>query len=116
MAMSPDVEREYQNAIRQVVLKHGTPISLPGQGRWGWQDFEAGNHLWQCGGRSDREVAEDDWYEFVSMGGPGDGHTHGVSLPGVSCNCGHLTDRTVRWQAHPSEIAEAVFEQAFGSR
>jgi hypothetical protein len=125
MTMSPEVQQEYDTALLAATLKHGTVVAT--RGRWGWQDFDAECHLGRMGAlpgepytpcrlvpAAGEGVAEDEWIEFEGTFYEGDKTHHGVIVNHVSCACGQLTDRSVRWEARVQEVAEAVFEMAFG--
>jgi len=115
MALSEELQREYEAVLQRAILRHGTVTNLPGTGRWGWQDYDATSHLAQCGGLSERQVLEDEWSEWGGTDA-GPNYKHGMSLTGVSCQCGRLADRKVRWDDYPTNMTEAVFEEAFGRR
>ena len=100
--------------LRSAIFKHAWIVDL--QPRYGWLDGSATEHLRSCGGYSRQDVREDDWYEFVSMGGPEDGHKFGLTLRGVSCACGQLQDRVLRWDASTYEVAAAVFQEYGATR
>lgn len=114
--MPPELEREYQATIRAAVLQNGYVVdTLPS---FGWMDHPATTHLRACGGYTPRftEVHEDEWYEFVSMGDGNEPAKHGMALDDVSCPCGQIKSRKVRWDAYPSEMIETVFQMAKGRR
>jgi hypothetical protein len=113
MTMSPEVEQEYQQALTESVVRRGTVVSLPGRGRWGWQDYEASRHLNECGGSAPGVPTEDYWYEYAGTNaGPEDGKRIGLVLYRVTCNCGQLDSREVRWDEHISNVAEELFAAA----
>lgn len=116
MAMSPETQKEYDAALKQATIQHGGVLDHR-TSTFGWEDYRASEHLRRCGGVSNEEVEEDDWYEFAgTFAGPEEGHKHGLLVSGVTCLCGELADRSVRWDADRSEIAEAVFEIALGPK
>jgi len=116
MALSEEAQREYDEALRRATIRNGSVLATR-ERRFGWQDFEATLHLGQCGGTSELNAQEDFWYEFAgTFAEAGDHEKHGVSLKGVSCQCGELSDREVRWTDYPSAMTEAVFGEAFGRR
>lgn len=122
MSMSPKLQAEYDAALLAATLKHGTPL---GGGGWGWQDFDALRHLgrmidptadcWLVA-TADLKAIEDEWTEPKGTFDESDRTRHGVIVYRVSCACGLLTNRDIRWDAGIQEIAEAVFEEAFSAR
>ncbi len=116
MAMSPEIQEEYDRALKAATLDNGLVIdNRPSV--YGWADYRASEHMRSCGGVSDSPVEEDDWYEFVgTFADPPNEHKHGMYVSNVSCRCGQLTGRSIRWDADRSEIAEAVFEYALGPK
>ena len=114
MAMSPEAQEEYNRALKIALIRHGSVIEK-NPSTYGWADYQATEHLRQCGGWSLWNADEDTWHEFVDSYA-GSEAKHGLALERVTCNCGHLAVRTVRWKAELSEVAEAVFEAAFGPK
>lgn len=112
--MNRAVQEEYERALRRAIYRHGLVVSQ--QPGIGWMDVQATDHLRACEPYTARDVDEDEWYEFVSMGGPEDGRKHGLTLAGVGCTCGRLEDRMIRWDESVYAVAQAVFEEAFGGR
>ena len=114
MSSSPQIQTEYERALRAAVLKHGA-LTDPESHAFGWvaDDWE---HKRVCVLTSGQVPDESEWTEF---GGSFTDHhptKHGIDLTGVSCACGQIENRTVRWQAGPAEMIQAVFEEAFGAR
>jgi hypothetical protein len=114
MAMSPETQEEYDRALKTALIANGDVVeSRPST--YGWKDYDATEHLRSCGGWSERPVEDDAWHEFIDSY-EGSAEKHGQSVSGVTCECGVLGGRTVRWDAQRDEIAEAVFEIAFGPK
>lgn len=125
MAMSPEVQAEYDRALTAVVVEHGT-IVKERPSIYGWIDYNALDHIGQ-GWRTPQGTCalivpenahprEDRWVEFAGTFAEDDNSRTGVAVDGVSCRCGQLTNRTVRWDAHVQEVAEAVFTKAVEQR
>lgn len=125
MAMSPEAQAEYDEALTAAVLKHGTLVRED-PSFYGWEDFDyhlghglrsrhTAHHL-KCEIVSTGKPVESTWHEFQGTFYEGDTSVHGIDLPEVTCACGKVQDRTFRWQARMQEVAEAVFEEAFGNR
>lgn len=127
MAMSPEVRAEYDKALIAAILKRGTMVSEDAS-IYGWEDYDY--HFGPSWSRAERRTphhlacvlvsigrpVETRWDEFQGTFYEGDTSEHGVELPGITCECGKLEDRTLRWKASPQAIAEAVFEEAFGKK
>jgi hypothetical protein len=127
MAMSPEAQAEYNRAMAAATVKHGSIVRTNGT-FYGWSDYDAAMHVagWSYTDKSVKPcplvvpehgtVREDEWSQFEGTFYDGDTTHHGVTVTGVSCSCGQLTDRTVRWEANMQEVAEAIFEIAFGPK
>ena len=124
MTMSPEAQKQYDAAMMAAAIKHGTMVSRnPSFYGWSarpWSGDDASDckHMEHCQfvPGSTSAVEEDDWNEFMGTFYEGDTTKHGVIVKGVSCACGEIKDRSVRWQADMQEVAEAVFEEAFGPK
>lgn len=117
MAMSPETQREYDAALKEALLRNGTVTNQTGGTVWGWENWDDTRHFRSCGGHALAEVEEDDWYEFAgTFPGPEEGRKHGLLVRKVDCFCGQIVDRSIRWEADRSAIAEAVFEIALGPK
>lgn len=113
MSMSPEVQREYDSALRAAILKHGT-LADRHPSTYGWEaPWTEQEHARSCELASSATPEEIAWSEFVDTEA-GNRTSHGVSLVGVSCACGFLRgDRELRWQASVSDITQAVFTAVF---
>ena len=122
--MKPEIQREYDRTVTALVVERGDIIGGNG---FGWQDFDALRHIGRLGlypGQTactlivpeGAQPREDEWTQYEGTYGGNDTPHHGITVQGVSCACGQLTGRAVRWEAGLSEIAEAVFGGAFGAR
>ena len=97
MTMSPEMRAEYDKAMMAAAMKHGIPVSRDAS-TYGWADY-------------------DTWDEFVDTFYEGDTSQHGITVDKVTCACGEIgKDRQIRWKADMQEVAEAVFEEAFGGK
>lgn len=113
MAMSPEAQAAYNAALTKVLFKHGVLVdSTPDI--YGWMDLDY-EHAWECKLSTKNVPVEDRWDEFMGTFSDEDTTRHGIVIHGVSCACGKLQQRSIRWHARMQEIAEAVFEEAFGS-
>jgi hypothetical protein len=116
--MEPEVRREYERHLIAVTLRRGTLV-VQDASMYGWADHEniwdgSPSHLRTCQ-LTGTTVEESEWNEFMGTFYEGDTRVHGIDVDGVNCACGKLRDRTVRWAASVSEIAEAVFEELYHS-
>jgi len=126
MSMSDEVRAEYEAALARVVVRNGS-IVRTNDTYYGWNDYPAFQHIvggsWGDKGPGcalvlpdGARAVEDEWSEFAGTFADGDNVKHGAIVRGVSCKCGQLTGRSVRWEANMHEVAEAVFEEALGAR
>lgn len=109
MTMTSKIHAEYVNVLCAVVLAKGA-LTDPGPHTYGWiaQDWQ---HKHTCQLSSTAVPVEAEWTEF---GGSFTEHhptKHGIDLSHVSCACGQVQDRTLRWDANPYEMMAAVFEE-----
>jgi hypothetical protein len=113
MSMSAEAQKVYDDALRTAVLRHGALVSR--DTRYGWISSDW-NHKRDCEMVSAQKVDESEWYDYAGSFADGE-QSHiarrGFDLKGVNCACGYIKDRTIRWDASPSEAIEAVFEIAF---
>lgn len=108
--MSPAARAEYDAALRAAVLQHGTLVDVrPDVYGWVAPDYD---HKSTCEVTSSQAPREVEWSQFADTFAP-NLDKHGVSVFGVSCACGALVNREVRWEASASEMTEALFEHVF---
>lgn len=123
MAMSPEVQAEYDKALTAVVLRHGFLVKND-PSTYGWVDYEYYGHYGKnhrphhlsCPLTATGKPRETVWREFNGTFNDEDDSVHGIEISEVGCACGKLKDRTWRWSANMQEVAEAVFEEAFGKK
>ena len=119
MTMSPEMRAEYDKAMMAAAMKHGIPVSRDAS-TYGWADYDAASHIREgCHAvTTAKSTAEGDtWDEFVDTFYEGDTSQHGITVDKVTCACGEIgKDRQIRWKADMQEVAEAVFEEAFGGK
>jgi hypothetical protein len=123
MSMSPEIEKEYRAALARVVAAKGFVVKEHPSFYW-WIDYEASEHLGLRDSGAGCMVIvpvtargrEDEWEEFEGTFYEGDTTHHGATVDGISCACGLLTNRSLRWEASVHEVAEAVFVEALGAR
>lgn len=116
--MTPEVQQEYTRHLMAVALRYGDLV-LVNPSMYGWQDYSesfAGRpeHHRTCALTGTR-VREDSWSEFKGTFYEGDDTVHGIIVTGVNCACGKLRNRSMRWTASVSEVAEAVFTELYAS-
>lgn len=117
--MTPEVEREYKRHLMTAALQHGELVATDAS-FYGWRDYSEEEwvgrrpHYRACA-LTGTSVHETSWGEFMGTFYDGDTTVHGVEVRGVSCACGRLKDRRVRWTAHPGDVAKAVFEELYTS-
>lgn len=109
-SMSPEARAEYDAALRAAVLRHGTLVDRRPD-VYGWMDHNYA-HAERCELTSTAAPEEVRWSEFQDTFSPNRERT-GTSVSGVSCACGELVDREVRWEASVSEVTEALFAALF---
>jgi len=98
---------DYRAAMQNAVLHNGSFVRQDGGQRsqyfGGWADYE--NDVWLM--RHVRSgtceltlgsIRETQWTEFMGTFYEGDETQHGVEVD-VSCACGYVTNRTVRWES-----------------
>lgn len=113
--MTPEVQAEYDQALMAVTVRNGYLMDTR-QTRFHNYDWKLTGHPRECPTTA-QKVNEDVWYEFAgTFASTNDQRKHGICATGVSCACGALKDRTIRWEASVSEIMEIVFEEAFNAR
>jgi hypothetical protein len=113
MSMSPEAQREYDDALRKITLQHGTPLRV-NPSFYVQNDYRLVGHAATCGIVTASKPKEDVWHEFAGTFASTDaGKRHGIVVTDVSCNCGQLVQRTIRWEASISEISEALFGEIF---
>lgn len=122
MAMTPEVQEQYDRVLTTVTVRNGTLVSI-NPSIYGWEAFPWSDptreHWDRCGMKpltGEERAVEDSWDEFQGTFYEGDTTVHGVTVYGLSCNCGQLTDRSIRWRANMREVAEVVFTEAFGKK
>lgn len=108
--MDSNVKQEYDALLTEIALKQGALMSPPNLRQYGWIDGDYA-HLSSCGVRTWGAVRETEFQQFEGTFFEGERIRHAVDVSGVTCNCGFLTDREVRWEPTGglSEVAEAVF-------
>lgn len=109
--MRPEVKVEYDRILGKLTVRNGSLLKQNPTSRFMLYDRHTIAHAGGCV-TSVAKVEEDIWYEFQGTFA-NDHSVHGITATGVTCTCGVLQDRTFRWQASVSEVAEAVFEEAF---
>lgn len=112
MTMSDAVRAEYERVLARVIIKRGSVV-VQTDGWYGWVDYDATTHVSKCGVATHGAPDEDTWYEFKGTFYEGDTSVHGMALSGVTCKCGRITDRSLRWQASVVEVATEVFAEAY---
>lgn len=117
--MDPRVQAEYDDVLAQVVIKRGTLVSA-NESLYGWiaQDWlhisrhrEYGDG---CRIVSYGRPVENEWDEFAGTFEEVDHRRSGVDLPGVSCACGKVENRTMRLDVPMQQLAEGVFMELYG--
>lgn len=114
--MDETVRAEYESILAEVVIERGKLVGFGCESdEYAWEDWDSDNpHLAECGVAEHRTPVESAWEEFVgTLAEPTHETHHGVDLPGVTCTCGRLTDRTFRMEQPVQEVAEAVFTKLY---
>lgn len=131
--MSPEVRAEYEAIVTELVLQRGRVV-MNDPTEYGWADATLDvwkrdegpggerlydgpfSHFTQCDAFAIGHLVEDvRWAHFVGTFNPG-GPTeprHGVEVHDVSCMCGRVKLRTVRWEGSIHDLAGAVFERLY---
>lgn len=115
MAMSPEVEAEYNSVLREAVLHHGCVVSND-PSIYDWASYYGTKHARSCTMVSENLPIEITWEEFDSTDAGDLKVIHGISLQRVRCECGKLKNREMRWETNPSEMIKAVFEIMYSRR
>lgn len=106
--MSDHVRDEYNDALRTAILRHGELVSVD-PSIYMWRDYNTQEHLRACILACVDIPKSDEWNEFADTFFEGDTRHYGVIVSGVSCECGTIRNRSVRWEETVSRVAEAVF-------
>lgn len=106
--MSDSAKAELRALIVSKLMANGDVVSLDPTYYGGWESYGDTVHLQECGGKADPDTKLEETYvrEFMGTFYEGDSSVAVVELKGVSCNCGNLTDRTIRLK---STIGEFIF-------
>lgn len=109
--MNPRTKERYDAVLKALVLRHG---DLQGENSYYGSGTDPDyRHVNECQVRSNSTPEERYWQEFGDTFN-GDITVHGVELTGVSCACGKLVDRTLRWSASVTDMLQAVLEEVMG--
>lgn len=109
--MNPRTKERYDAVLKVLVLRHG---DLQGENSfYGLGTDPDYQHVNSCSVRSDSVPVERHWQEFGDTFN-GNDTIHGVELAGVSCACGKLVNRTLRWSASVTEVLRAALEEVLG--
>lgn len=117
MPMSPEAQAQYDAALTVVTLKNGLVVR-DHPSIYMWTDYPLTEHVQStgCALTATGTAKETIWDEFQGTFYDGDTSVHGLQVSGVSCACGQVVDRAMRWEATVSAVAESVFNEAFGAR
>lgn len=106
--MSDSIRTEYNNALRTAILQHGELICID-PSIYMRRDYSTHEHLRACVLTCVDTPKSDEWDEFAGTFFEDDTRHYGVMVSGVSCECGTIRNRGVRWEETTSRIAEIVF-------
>lgn len=106
--MDKEVQKEYEKVLRRVIAKHGTVVSLNAS-FYGWGAWDIRHGQDPCPITVTGRAHETYWGEFMGTFYEGDTTVTGIEADGANCECGAVKDRSMRWRASVSEVAEAVF-------
>lgn len=119
-----DFKREFKNLVVETVLEHGTAVS-PTANEYGWKDDDArchieGRNTWRAQREGKPDPAPCKWvpneettfkeenvYEFGDTFNGNEGIFINVSP--VSCACGELKDRAIRYEGKTAEFIPLMF-------
>ena len=104
--MSDSAKAELRALIVSKLMANGDVVSLDPTYYGGWESYGDTVHLQECGGTANPETKLEETYvrEFMGTFYEGDTSVAVVELKGVSCNCGKLADRTIRWKGNVGEF------------
>jgi hypothetical protein len=100
---------EFQAALAQAIWEHGNLVN-PNASYYGWRDFDESTGQWHaadCSLGSYSDLREDEWDAFVDTFYEGSTHHYGVAMT-VTCACGKLKDRHIRWDVSVGEAIQQV--------
>jgi len=105
-----NVRREYETLLAQIAVRQGALLRPANDRGYGWIDPEW-EHLSRCGVRSWGRATETTFQQFEGTFFEGERIHHAVDVADVTCHCGEITGREVRWEPSNglSDVAEAVF-------
>lgn len=119
-----DFKREFKKLVVETVLAHGIVVDLRAS-EFGWKDYDAYNHIVGKASSRARHAGEADpapcsWapieetsfqekrvYEFVDTDNGNDGIF--IAVGPVSCACGELKDREIRYEGKTSNFIPLMF-------
>lgn len=112
--MSPEVQREYSEILTQVALRNGALMASPGDRQYGWIDSQYA-HLATCGVKSYGRAVEREFSQFEGTFAPETRIRLAIDVDNVSCNCGQIVGREVRWEpcSGLQDVAQAVFAELY---
>ena len=104
--MSDSAKAELRALIVSKILTAGSVVSLTPHYYTGWEDYEDTYHLEECGAEvaTDTKLEENYVHEFMGTFYEGDTSVAVVELNGVSCKCGQVDNRTIRWKGSIGEF------------
>jgi hypothetical protein len=113
MSMSPEVQAEYDRVLAAVAIRKGTLMTPSGR-IYGWiaDDWE---HLSRCKARTWGKAKETTFTQFEGTFAEGTRYRTAIDVQDVSCHCGQVAGREVRWEPSDglSEVTEAIFAEMY---
>lgn len=107
LRMSPEAQRRYDELLRTATLLNGAVV-VSDPSLYGWEDYKLTQHARVCALRSTATPREITFTEFAGTFASEDYTRHAVELKGVSCVCGLIKKRTMRWQTTVADALKAV--------
>jgi hypothetical protein len=105
--MSDSAKTELRALIVSKLLTAGSIVSLNPRYYTGWEDYEDTYHIQdKCSVEIPPETKLEENYvhEFMGTFYEGDTNVAVVEMKGISCHCGRVTDRTLRWKGTVGEF------------
>lgn len=105
--MSPEAEKRYHDLLRRVALKNGDIVRTD-PSIYGWLDYSATKHVRSCTLSSIATPEEIVFQEFAGTFATSDYTRHAIEVNDVSCECGTIRDRALRWETTVADALKIV--------
>lgn len=112
--MSPEVQAEYDKILAAVAVRNGVLMSPPGDRYYGYIGDEW-EHFATCNARSWGTAKETTFSQFEDTFATSTRYRMAIDVANVTCNCGQIKDREVRWEPSDGlgEVTSKVFAELY---